>query len=69
MIHIKLFNNKSGSTTVFLSIILSICIATTGILCDSLRIKSVSGKLTRNVISAGNSVLALYNSILKEDYG
>jgi hypothetical protein len=69
VIHIKLFNNKSGSTTVFLSIILSICIVTTGILCDSLRIKSVSGKLTRNVISAGNSVLALYNSILKEDYG
>ena len=69
MIHIKLFNNKSGSTTVFLSIILSICIAATGILCDSLRIKSASGKLTRNVISAGNSVLAIYNSILKEEYG
>ncbi|NSW92195.1 MAG: hypothetical protein HPY74_16250 [Firmicutes bacterium] len=62
-------NGNKGQIAVFLTIIFLSIIVVTGILVDASRIIAGEAHVRKSVENAAKSVLASYNSRLKEDYG
>ena len=61
--------SQRGSITVFLSIILAITVFLTGTIVEASRIRIANSQATRALMNAKNSLLAGYDTKLKEYYG
>lgn len=62
-------NMHRGAITVYLSIVLSAVILLSGVLMDIIRIRAAEAQVRRAVNTAAVSILAGYDTKLKQDYG
>lgn len=64
-----MIKKMEGAISIFLAIILTIMMILAGVLVDGSRIRTGEAEVTNAVDSAAMSVLAGYNSVLKESFG